>query len=118
MIRFQIPGSLPTMNEVIAVSKIRYGKYADMKRKYTELVKNCAKGLPAIESANFHITWYAKDKRKDPDNIASGIKFLLDGLVEGGILPNDGWKEVKSISHSFQIDKANPRIEVEIFEVK
>lgn len=89
-----------------------------MKKKYTQLVIDSAEGLPTIESANFHITWYSKDKRKDPDNIASGIKFLLDGLVEAGVLPNDGWKEIRSISHSFHIDKANPRVEVEIFEVK
>lgn len=118
MIKFTVHGELPTLNKVIAASKSHYGVYSKMKKKYTQLVKDSAEGLPAIQSANFHITWYCKNRRSDPDNHASGIKFILDGLVEAGILPNDGWNEVLSISHSFQIDKANPRVEVEIFEVK
>lgn len=118
MIRFEIPGELPTMNEIIAKSKQHYAAYAKMKKKFTQLVIDSAEGLPVIESANFHIIWHCKDKRKDKDNIIAGQKFIFDGLVEGGILKNDGWKEIGNISHSFIVDKANPRIEVEIFEVK
>lgn len=107
------------MNQIIAKSKQHFAVYSKMKKKYTELVMECAEGLPVIESANFHIIWYAKDKRKDPDNIAAGgTKVILDGLVDSGILKNDGWKEIQSISHTFKVDKANPRVEVEIFEVK
>lgn len=118
MISFEIPGELPSMNEIIAKSKQHYAVYSKMKKKFTQLVIDSAEGLPVIESANFHIIWHCKDKRKDKDNIVAGQKFIFDGLVDGGILKNDGWKEVGNISHSFYIDKANPRIEVEIFEVK
>lgn len=114
---FEIPGTLPTMNEIIAKSKQHYGAYSKMKKNSTQLVIDSAKGLPAIGSADFHITWYCQDMRKDKDNIIAGQKFIFDGLVDGGILKNDGWKEVGNISHSFQVDKANPRIEVEIFEM-
>jgi hypothetical protein len=34
-----------------------------------------------------------------------------------GKLENDGWKQVKSIYHKFEIDKGDPRVEVTITEM-
>lgn len=116
--RITVPGELPTMNEIIASSKRHYGVYSKMKKKYTELVISQAAGMEKVRKADFIITWHCKNKRKDPDNVATGIKFLLDGLVEAGVMENDGWGQVNSLTHIFRVDKANPRVEVEIFEVK
>lgn len=112
MLMFTISGELPDMNQIIKASKSHYVVYSKMKKKYTQLVKESAKDLPAIESADFLIQWYCKNKRKDPDNITAGQKFILDGLVEVGVLKNDGWKQVGEIRHRFRVDKDNPRIEV------
>lgn len=117
-IKFVIPGELPAMNEIIKASKSHYGAYAKLKKDYTALVMIHAKGLPEVKKADFEITWYCKNKRKDPDNVAGGgTKILLDGLIKAGIIPNDGWNEVNSITHDFKVDKDNPRIEVEIREI-
>src|SRR5699024_6365601 len=105
------------MNDIIAYSKRHHMQYSIMKKQYTQLVKLKAMKLPKVESADFIITWYCKDKRKDPDNIASGVKFIMDGLVEAGVILNDGWREVNSVIHFFEIDKSNPRVEVNILEV-
>jgi Holliday junction resolvase RusA-like endonuclease len=43
--------------------------------------------------------------------------FFFDGLVKAGIIKNDGWKEVISFTHRFEVDKHHPRLEVEIREV-
>lgn len=102
------------MNEIVAASKSHYGTYSKLKKKYTQLVMDSAENLPSIESANFRITWHCKNKRKDKDNIIAGQKFIFDGLVDSGVLNNDGWKEVGDISHSFKVDKENPRVVVEI----
>lgn len=118
MIRFTIPGELPSMNQIIAKSKQHYGAYAAMKKKYTGLVIEHANDVQPIGKADFVITWYCKNKRIDPDNTSAGVKFLLDGLVEAGVMENDGWGNINSLTHIFQIDKENPRVEVEIFEVK
>lgn len=118
MNRITIPGEFPTMNQIIAKSKQHYAVYAKMKKKYTELVISHAAGMDTIGKADFVFTWYCKDKRKDPDNIATGIKFLLDGLVEAGVMEGDGWGQVNSLTHTFQVDKNFPRVEIEIFEVK
>lgn len=115
MIKFTVDGELPTLNEIVEASKGHWGQYAKMKKKYTQLVKAAAHNMPQVKYANFDITWYCKNRRKDKDNIMGGQKFIFDGLVEAGIIENDGWKQVGDISHSFKVDKENPRIEVLIW---
>ena len=117
MNEFVIPGELPDMNQIIKASKSHYMAYSTMKKKYTELVKTNAAHLPNIDKSDFVITWYCKNKRIDPDNLAVGAKMIFDGLVEIGVMENDGWGNVNSITNLFEVDKANPRIEVEIFEL-
>ena len=58
--------------------------------------------------------WYAKNKRKDPDNIAFGKKFILDAMQESGLIENDGFKQIWGFSDNFHIDKDRPRVEVRI----
>ena len=38
-------------------------------------------------------------------------------LVSAGVLKNDGWNDIEGFSDRFYIDKANPRVEVEITEL-
>ena len=61
------------------------------------------------------ITWYMKNRRKDPDNISFAVKFILDGLVNAGALPNDGWNEIVEITHHFVVDAKQPRVEVSLY---
>jgi len=112
-----IPGEMPGMNEIIKASKEHYGEYSKMKKANTQAVVWCSKKAPKMQRVFLDITWYAKNKRRDPDNIAAGVKFIFDGLVEAGVINNDGWNENAGWSNTFKIDKKNPRIEVEIVEV-
>ena len=112
-----IPGEFPTMNEIIEASKRHWASYSSMKRTYTSLVALYARKLPKVEKADITITWVCKNRRQDPDNITAGTKFLMDGLVEAGVLENDGWKQIGDITHRFEVDKANPRVEIELSEV-
>lgn len=114
-----IEGEFPTLNQVVAASKTHYGAYAKMKKTHTQKVMASVKGLPYIqEKADIECTWYRKNRRSDPDNVASGIKFILDGFVESGLLDNDGWKQIGTLVHKFEIDKDNPRVEVRIAQQK
>ena len=66
-----------------------------------------------------HYVIYAKDKRRDRMNIASAFdKSFQDALQKTGKIANDGWNEVLNATFEFHIDKANPRVEVEIREVE
>ncbi len=58
-------------------------------------------------------SFYEKNHKRDIDNISSWAhKSVLDALVVGGILENDGWKQIISIQDNFSVDKDNPRIEI------
>lgn len=115
-----IPGELPSMNEIIDTSKSHYAKYSKMKKEHTDLVAWIAmtKIRKQLEKIDLDITWHCKDRMKDKDNIVAGVKFILDGLVKAGVIKGDGWKQVGDINHSFEVDKKNPRIEINIKEVE
>ena len=63
---------------------------------------------------HLHFDWCRKDRKTDPDNIASAKKIVIDGLIQAGILEGDGWAHVCGLSDAFHIDKGNPRVVVTI----
>jgi len=117
-VKLKIPGRLPGLNEIIAAAKEHFGSYANMKDEYTASIAWLAKKLPKYEKVALIITWYEPDKRRDLDNIMAGQKFILDGLVAAGTIPNDSQKYVRGIIHRFKVDRKNPRVEVEIVDVE
>lgn len=118
--KLEIPGRLPGLNEIIAAAKEHFGSYANMKDEYTASIAWLAKQarLPKFEKAYLVITWFEPDRRRDPDNIMAGQKFILDGMVAAGTIPNDSQKHIKGIVHRFRVDKRNPRVEVEIVDIE
>lgn len=116
--KFEIPGRLPGLNEIIDAAKRNPHEYARMKETCTAMVAWLAKKLPRFEKVALVITWYEPDQRRDLDNIMAGQKFILDGLVAAGTIPNDSQKYVRGIMHRFEVDRQNPRVEVEIVDVE
>lgn len=118
--KLEIPGRLPGLNEIIAAAKSHYAKYSTEKKEYTEEVAWLAKKakLPRYEKSYLVITWHEPNSRRDPDNVMAGQKFILDGLVQAGVIPDDSQKYILGIYHRFMVDRKNPRIEVEIRGVK
>ena len=113
-----IPGEMPGMNKIIKAAKSHYGAYSKIKKDNTETVAWLSSKVPKKKRVFLEITWYCKNKRRDPDNIAAAVKFIFDGLVEGGVIENDGWRENAGWSNTFKVDKDNPRIEVIVKEKK
>jgi len=103
-----IETKLPTLNEYINVERTNRYAAATLKRKYTNTLAKELRGLKLPKNTKFDITlvWYVKDNRKDHDNIAFGIKFILDGMVKAGVLKNDNPRYIGNITHQFKIDKA------------
>ena len=61
------------------------------------------------------LTWVEKDRRRDQDNVTSGQKFLLDGLVEAGVIRDDSQRYVPQPSvNRIATDKDNPGVWVHI----
>ena len=119
--QFVIPHELPALNQTIEAGKRHWSKYSRLKREYTELVACLARRqLRPVLSGRVYLSfvWYCRNRKRDPDNIASAKKFIIDGLVTAGILPNDSLRWIMGFSDAFEVDAANPRIEVEICEIR
>lgn len=117
--RLTIPGELVDLNTYINAERSNRYAGAKIKSEMTDYVTLLAKGLKTEIRAPVRITyrWYCKNKRKDKSNIAFAKKFIEDGLVVAGVLKNDGWNDIEGFNDRFYIDKANPRIEVDIAEL-
>lgn len=102
-----IPGKLPGLNEIIASARSHKMKSASQKKKYTTRIAWYAKVHLNPIQGKFDIcfTWNERNRRRDPDNIAVGQKFVLDGLVLANIIPNDGWNQINSIVHRFEVNE-------------
>lgn len=110
-----IPYQLPTLNEIIEQSKRHWSKYSLYKKRWTHIVKTqVEKQEFTIDDlpVDFIFVWYCQNRRADPDNISAGQKYIFDGMILADVIPNDGWKQINSISHKFEVDKENPRVEV------
>ncbi len=113
---FIIKGDLPDLNNYTKAN--RGNKYAGNKLKQdaTNIVCLYAKSQlrGKYERMSLSITYYCKNKRKDKDNIAFAKKFILDGLIKAGVIPDDGWGQIEGWTESFEVDKDDPRIRVEL----
>ena len=115
--KITIPGELTDLNNYTNANRSNKFAGSKIKKENTEAVAWIAKQHKDEEltfPVDFIFTWYVPNKRKDKDNIAFAKKFILDGLVEAGILPNDGWNYVGNWTEEVLVDKENPRVEVEI----
>lgn len=118
-----IPGELTDLNKYIsAINSNRHkgnaSKQADTGLVMYRFLEAKAAGFRIQTPIKVKFTWYCKNKRKDPDNVAFAKKAILDGMQKAGVIPNDGWNEIKGFTDVFEIDKDNPRIEIEIMEVE
>jgi hypothetical protein len=70
-------------------------EYISMKKGWTGLVEMMIREarIKPVETAYLVCYWYEESKRRDPDNIRVGEKFIWDGLVAAGVIKNDGWKQ-------------------------
>lgn len=128
--RVFIEGPLPGLNKFIASAKEngsrrgrkgrRFNKYAAIKKHWMEMIDLVCKAQgirPVTGPASFRFTWFEKDRRRDPDNLAAGgRKLILDGFVKAGVLQGDGWRHVREWTDDFQIarDARRPGVLVEI----
>ena len=121
--RFVIKGRLPGLNEFISSARGQpWWAAANKKKKAMKEVAGAiwqAKFPKFIVPVSLSIKFIEKDGRRDRDNVTSGgTKVILDALKHLGVIQNDSRKWVVDIqTDTKDIDKADPRVEVEITEV-
>lgn len=118
--KFVIPGRLPGLNEIIASSRTHWAAANKQKIDVMSTVIYAARAArikPVKGFAGITITYYEPNKRRDADNVqAGGNKAILDALYKAGIIQGDGQRYIKLIQPPLEVDRENPRIEVEIKE--
>ena len=117
----EIPGKLPTLNDLINAAKTNIHAYQQFKEDEQEKIGWYIKQqkIPFFKKCEIDITYYRPDRMADIDNIsAAAKKLILDSLVDQGTIQDDCWSVVKGFEESFEVDKDNPRTEVIIKEVE
>lgn len=122
MNRLVIHGRLPGLNEWTRENRRDKRAGNRLKRQAEDFVILCIKQskLGKVQTpCIMKYTWYEYDRRRDLDNVSSfGRKVIQDALVKSGKLGGDGWAYIRGFSDRFEVDKANPRIEIEFEEAK
>ena len=122
-------GTMPNLNDYLHGERIairKNGKFTtkgnamkqEYQRKVVSAVRSQLRGIHIDKPVKIYYTFYEENRKRDLDNISAfAHKVIQDGLVKGGLLENDGWKNIVGFSDDFFVDKDNPRIEVIIREV-
>ena len=118
-----IHGRLPGLNELIDAERRHRQQGAKLKRDAERTIRmyirQQLRGYRPKPPVTLYYYYYEPNKRRDKDNIAGfAHKVVQDSLVKEGIIDNDGWEHVKEFYDRFDVDKAFPRVEVEIVENK
>lgn len=121
--QFFVKGKFPGMNEMIAAAKSGRGAgnaYSRMKSIFTAKVAGTARAakITRVRRAFISLTWHEETKRRDPDNFVAAQKFVLDGLVNSGVLESDGWNHVTGLDHYWINEPGNPGVTVTIAEAE
>lgn len=140
---FFVPGKVPSLNELLDAKggtnekkKLLILRHLPKKGKrvpewvhaYNNIKQSWkhrtirAIGAPfvRVKAAYFGYVVVEQEQRRDPSNIcSSAIKFIEDGIVEAGVMSDDGWNQVLGIRvHWICRPKHEPGIYVVMSDVR
>ena len=103
MIRFRVDGRLPGLNEYIDACRRNKYQAAKLKREAEDRIALFAKRIPVIRGpVQVGFVWHERSRKRDPDNVAFGKKFILDALVRLKKLQNDNATYIRGLRDWFQ----------------
>lgn len=90
-----------------------------MKAEFTNKAFDCFRNKSSYNCPVYiSFTWFEESRRRDPDNVVFAKKFILDGMVKAGIIPDDNYKWVVGFEDVVLYGEATPRVEIEVIPVK
>lgn len=113
-----IINEIPPSNNKFMGNSRNFNEYRHEKERWHWLIKAAITGKPpdAIQKAVVKIKYFFPDKRRrDPDNYSG--KMILDPLVREGIIADDSFNNIRLVL-SAEVDRDNPRTEIEIEKVE
>lgn len=111
------PRSKKNSQEIVFNRKTGHRMVIQNKR-YTEFEKECKKHMPLLETSidypiNLKCRFLVADARKR--DLANYIEAIQDVLVKYKVIEDDNYNIISSLDGcSMEIDRENPRIEIEI----
>lgn len=110
--------TFPDLNDYQKKYAAHWAAGAAMKRDYTHLVRDLAvvtRQPKWCEPVKVLFVWVEEDDARDLDNVAFAKKFVLDGLVEAGVIEDDDRAHVTGWRDEFpRPDPQRPRVEVHL----
>lgn len=116
--KFEIDKRLMGLNEYTASNRTNRYVGAKAKKYEQQYIIWCIKGqlgnIKIEKPVIGHFTWVEENKKRDLDNICFAKKFILDALVQAGILKDDNRKIVTNFTDSFRYaDRSKVIVELE-----
>ena len=116
--KFEIDKRLPGANEFIKEAYKNRHSGARLKQEEQEYIiwkiKQQLRNIRIDKPVVGHFIWIEENKRRDLDNICFAKKFILDALVQAGVLQDDNRKIVTNFTDSFKYaDKSKVIVELE-----
>lgn len=116
---YEIHTKLPTLNEYINIERTNKYAASSLKKKFTKVCALSSLVLKnKLDNTKTHslvINWFVENNKVDSDNVFFGVKFILDGLVESGVLLNDSRKYITNIHNNIKTS-TKYKIEVNLLE--
>ena len=132
--KFTIPtngrNKLPSLNDYIKAERQRIGgrgtfmtKGAVMKREWQNyisiFIRKDMRGVRIEKPVVIHYHYFEENRKRDLGNVhAPCQKFVEDALQECGVIKNDNQRFVVGFTATFDVDKNNPRVVVELEETE
>lgn len=117
---YEIKGQLATLNDHDGLNRTNKYLGAKLKKDMTEFVMWQLVGkAPVKKPCIITFNWLVSSKA-DFDNIRFGAKYILDGMVKAGILPDDNQNWVLGFGGDYftKVNKGQEKIIVEVEEVE
>jgi Holliday junction resolvase RusA-like endonuclease len=113
----RIEGIPPTQNEF---RRMHHFEIAKRKKEWEEIVRMEVKRQSIEKVEKVIMTYFfhfADNRKRDADNYATSCKFIQDGLVKAGILPDDDFEHVLELSIGRGWNAKKPYIEIEMVDI-
>lgn len=118
--KFEISKRLMGLNEYTNINRTNKYKGASAKKQEQAYIIWCIKeqlgNIKIDKPVIGHFTWIEENKKRDLDNICFAKKFILDALVQAGVLQDDNRKIVTNFTDSFEYAKES-KVIVELEEI-
>lgn len=107
----------PTLNVQIREARSHWSKSDKTKEIWTKRIQKWAEGAESFQgNVWIDFEWRIHTRNNDPDNVSAAAKFVMDGLVDAGVIKGDSLMTIQSpVIHAYgKAPKGEERVRVRI----